>query len=144
MSVNQLLCFYLIPDRLFGLCNSLLSAHVKKVALSCVCVCLKGREKETRSKRGWRSLVVFCFLALGKTNWLFGEELNPWSQIWEGTRFHFQDQAIRRLISWFFFSNLWSSLRGLCVCCTSLQSIYPPREASISFTDTTWGNKSNW
>lgn len=46
MSVNQLLCFYLIPDRLFGLCNSLLSAHVKKVALFQVCVRVPERERE--------------------------------------------------------------------------------------------------
>lgn len=33
ISVNQLLRLYLIPDSLFGLCNSLLSTHVKKVTL---------------------------------------------------------------------------------------------------------------
>ena len=39
VSVNQLFCFYLSPDRLFGLCNSLLSTHVTKGhTFECVCV----------------------------------------------------------------------------------------------------------
>lgn len=50
ISVNQLLRLYLFPDSLFGLCNSLLSTHVKKghTLVSCVCACMWVLQRESR------------------------------------------------------------------------------------------------
>lgn len=52
ISVNQLLHLYLIPDSLFGLCNSLLSTHVKKGHTLVTCVCVRACGFLRRGSRG--------------------------------------------------------------------------------------------